>query len=113
MASSNGSPPGWGSSDGVDVRAEALSVISDIKQWQLTDARWQAIDQMLAAVAAALETDDPEALAAAIAELELAGPVRLTRIGAPPVVPPPPPIRDRLNLLVHTLGGASAKEPDA
>jgi hypothetical protein len=112
MASPDGSPPSWGSSDVVGVRAEALDVVSDIDQWRLADARWQAIDQVLAAMAAALETDDLEALAAATAELELAGPVRITRIGATPVVPPPPQVRDRLNLLVHALGGTSAGERD-
>ena len=93
------------SHDAADVRTEALDVVSDALQWQLADARWQAIEQMLAAMAAALEVDDLEALAAATADLELAGPLRITRIGATPIVPPPPPIRDRLNRLVHSLGG--------
>jgi hypothetical protein len=91
-----------------DVRAEAVVVISDALQWRLTAARWQAIEELLAAMDAALAADDLEALAAAITDLELAGPVRITRIGAAPAVPAPPQVRDRLNRLVNSLGGTSA-----
>ena len=108
----DGSPPGGDSSDAADVRAEALDVVSDVLRWRLTDQRWQAVQQMLAEMAASLETSDLEAVRAATADLELAGPLRITRIGATPVVPPPPPVRDRLNRLVHTLGGTTAGERD-
>jgi hypothetical protein len=95
-----------------DVRAEAVVVISDALQWRLTAARWQAIEELLAAMDAALAADDLEALTAAVADLELAGPVRITRIGAAPAVPPPLQVRDRLNRLVNSLGGASAANRD-
>ena len=95
----------WNSDDPADVRAEALDVVSDALQWQLADARWQTIEQTLDVMAAAIEAGDAGALTAATADLELAGPLRITRIGAAPIVPPPPPVRDRLNRLVHALGG--------
>jgi hypothetical protein len=94
--------------DAARVRAEARDVISDALAWQLPHARWQAIEPVLVAMSAALAADDPAALTAATADLELAGPMRVTRIGAIPVVPPPPPVRDRLNRLVFSLGGTSA-----
>ena len=96
------------SGDVFDVRAEALDVISDALQWRLADARWQAVEQVLVAMDAALTAGDLAALAAATADLELAGPLRITRIGTPPVLPPPPPIRDRLNQLVYSLDGMPA-----
>jgi hypothetical protein len=108
MGSPDEPPPGWDTSDVADVRAEALDVISDALQWRLADVRWQAIEQVLAAMDAALAADDMTALTAATADLELAGPLRITRIGATPVAPPPPPVRDRLNRLVHSLGGTAA-----
>jgi hypothetical protein len=106
-------PPSWDTSDVADARAEALDVISDALQWRLADTRWQGIEQLLVAMGAALEADDLGALTAATVDLELAGPLRMTRIGATPVVPPPPPVRDRLNRLVYSLGGAQATQREA
>jgi hypothetical protein len=93
-------------------RAEALDVLSDVRQWQLAGPRWQAIEQILDAMAAALEAGDVEALTAATADLELAGPLRIVRIAATPVTPPPVPIRDRLNRLVFVLGGTAVADRD-
>ena len=105
--------PGWNPADTASVRAEALDVISDARSWRLAGTRWAAIEQVLAAMDAALAAGDVTALATATTDLELAGPVRITRIGADPVVPPPPAIRDRLNELVHSLGGVpAADQPD-
>ena len=105
--------PGWNSADTGSVRTEALDVLSDALSWQLAGRRWAAIEQVLAAMDAALAAGDVTALATATTDLELAGPVRVTRIGADPVVPPPPATRDRLNRLVHSLGGVpAADQPD-
>jgi hypothetical protein len=110
MSSLDEPGPGGNSAAAGGVRADALDVLSDALSWRLADARWAAIDQVIAAMSAALEADDVAALAAATADLELAGPVRITRIGAVPVVPPPPAVRDRLNQLVHSLGGVPAAD---
>jgi hypothetical protein len=112
MGSPDEPPPSWDAGDVAGIRAEALDVLSDALQWRLADVRWQAIGQMLATMDAALAADDLTALSAATADLELAGPLRITRIGATPVVPPPAPVRDRLNRLVHSLGATSAAPPD-
>jgi hypothetical protein len=93
-----------------DARAEALAVVSDALQWRLAEARWQAIKQVLIGMDAALAAGDLDALAGATADLELAGPLRITRIGATPVVPPAPPVRDLLNRLVYSLGGIPAPQ---
>lgn len=98
----------WDAGDVADVRAEALDVISDALRWRLADTRWPGIEQLLVAMDAAVRTADSEALAAATADLELAGPLRVTRIGAVPAVPAPLPVRDRLNRLVYALGGTQA-----
>jgi hypothetical protein len=102
--------PGGNTADAGGVRADALDVISDALSWQLADARWAAIEQILVTMDAALTAGSSVDLAAATTDLELAGPVRITRIGAVPVVPPPPAVRDRLNQLVHSLGGARATD---
>jgi hypothetical protein len=103
-------PPDWDSADVAVIRAEALDVLKDALQWQLTETRWPAIEQVLAAMHAAVTDRDPDALMAATADLELAGPLRTraTRIGAPPLLPAPPKVLERLNRLVFTLGGVPA-----
>jgi hypothetical protein len=109
--SSPGEPaPSWNSFDTGGVRAEALDVVSDALQWRLADARWIGIERVLAAMDTAIAANDVAALATATADLELAGPVRIIRIGTVPVGPPPSAIRDRLNRLVHSLGGISVAD---
>lgn len=93
----------------VQVQAEALDVLSEALLWQLSESRWQKIEPVLAAMAAALQSGDTDALAAATADLELAGPLRITPIGR--AVGPTPPVRDLLNKLVHALGGVTAGGP--
>jgi hypothetical protein len=108
MAFPDDPSPAW---DAGDLRAEALEVVSDALQWRLAGERWQAIGQILAAMDAAVAAGDTDALAAATADLELAGPVRITRIGAVPVVPASKPVAYQLNRLVHSLGGTVVPEP--
>lgn len=112
MGFPDGLPPRSDAGAFAEARAEALDVVSDARQWRLNETRWRSLEQILAAMDAALAAGDTAALMTATANLELAGPVRLTRIGATPVLPPPPAVRDRLNRLVHSLGGAPAQEPE-
>jgi hypothetical protein len=90
-----------------NVRAEVLDVIQDVLEWQLAEARWPAIEHILMAMDAACRMGDQEGLETATVDLELAGPLRITRIGATPIIPAPPPIRNRLNQLVFALGGTT------
>jgi hypothetical protein len=86
------------------ARGDALEALLDASQWDLSEVRWVAIEQILKAMQEALTNGDLDAFVAATTDLELAGPFRITRIGAGPVKPPPP-VRERLNQLVHALGG--------
>jgi hypothetical protein len=90
-----------------DVQTEALEAVQDALQWQLAESRWQAIEEILTTMETAFINGDREALEAATVHLEMAGPLRITRIGATPIVPPPPPILLQLNHLVLSLGGAT------
>ena len=114
MAAHREPPDDWSAGDAAEIRADALAVISDALNWRLADGRWRAVGQLLVAMNAAVAAHDPAALAAATADLELAGPVRITRIGATDAVYAAPPVRDLLNQLVHSLGGtrpSSQPEP--
>lgn len=87
--------------------SDALDVLGDLFVWQLVPLRWQRVEQILDSLTEALATGDADTLRDATAELELAGPVRATRIGATPVVPAPESVRERVNHLVHSLGGTA------
>ena len=99
-------------SDLADVSAETLAVVLHALRWQLTEARWQAVEQSLAPLNEAVEAADPKALAAALYDLESVGPSRILRIRTD-VTGPPPPVRDRLNILVHSLRTISAADRPA
>ncbi len=85
--------------------ADALDVLDDLREWQLAPARWERVRDALDRLESALLSRDFEATWKAVAELELAGPVRVTRIGTNLLTSAPPEVRDRRNRLVHSLGG--------
>jgi len=89
-----------------ELRADAVDVLTDALQWRLTEARWTAVGPVVDALAAAVRAGDAAATEAAVAELELLGPVRATPIGAEPMVPTPERVRDEINELVHELDDA-------
>jgi hypothetical protein len=102
-------PTGQKQREAAGIRAEALEALSDAFAWKLADARWQEIRQILDSMAAALQAGDVDALSAATAHLELAGPLRIIPIGA--AAGPPPLVHDLLNTLVHALGGVTVDGP--
>ncbi len=83
----------------------ALTVLRDMLTWELAPPRWERLAELLDLAAAARESGDLDALRQVVADLELAGPVRITRLGATPAVPAPRPVRERINVLIHELGG--------
>jgi hypothetical protein len=90
------------------VRAEALDTVTDARGWRVAPDRWRDLDELLAAMERALTINDTNELAATTAELDLMGPPRIIRIGSTPIpVPPPPSVQERLDRLVHVLGGTS------
>jgi hypothetical protein len=92
---------------------EAVAVLRQVADWELAPARWDRVSGLLDAVQAALDSGDAEALAAAVIDLEMAGPVRIVRIGSGQPSAPPPPIRERLGLLIHSLTASVRDYPTA
>ncbi|MEV0168103.1 CATRA system-associated protein [Nonomuraea fuscirosea] len=95
-----------------EATADALDVLEDLPEWELVPARWERVRDILDSLEAALRTRDPEAAREAIADLELSGPVRVTRIGTKPTVPEPEEVRDRRNRLVFSLGGDTLSDQE-
>jgi hypothetical protein len=96
-----------------DARAEALDVLTEVPDWQLTPERWERVEQLLDRISDALHDRDDDGLWAATANLELVGPMRITtRLGdVAPGEPPPEPVRDRIVRLVHHLERRTPDEP--
>ncbi|GAB1817681.1 CATRA system-associated protein [Herbidospora sp. RD11066] len=93
-------------------------VLDDLPEWRLSIPRWERVREALDACAVAVAARDVHAVRDAIAALELLGPTRVTRIGAVPVVAPPPEVVERRDHLVHSLrpsnvGGRDDERPDA
>jgi hypothetical protein len=88
-----------------ELRADALDVVRDAMWWRLTQPRWQTVQLQVSVLAAALHKGDAAAFRSAVYELELAGPVRATGFGDPPVVEPPEPVREEMNELIGALAG--------
>ena len=87
------------------VHSDALDVLSDVLSWRLAAPRWQEIEKMLVAMDTALQANDLAALAEATIRLELAGPLRATRIGGTSVSAPPDAVRGRVVQLTVSLRG--------
>jgi hypothetical protein len=87
------------------LRSDALDILDDVLHWWLTEPRWATVRAAVGRLSAATHRGDAGAVRAAVAELELLGPVRATAIGANPTAPVPDPVREEIDELVHTLDG--------
>lgn len=85
------------------ILEDAVNVLQDVLQWHLSPARWEAIGAVIEVMEA--DTADLDAISDGTSQLEMAGPVRITRIGSTPTEPPPQKIQERLNTLVEKLSG--------
>jgi len=86
-----------------ETRDDALDVLYDLLSWRATAQRWATIAMLVESMAAAFANRDWDALRSATIELELVSPVRVGTPGDKPQQPPPKPVRDQTNHLVHSL----------
>ncbi|MFC8849198.1 MULTISPECIES: CATRA system-associated protein [unclassified Micromonospora] len=82
---------------------DLISMLREAQGWRLTEGKWQEVGRLIADLEKALADGDNAALRRVLDTLEVAGEVRITRIGASMPQPVPPRLRDRLNRLVHEL----------
>ena len=94
-----------------EIVFDAREVALDILDWQTTEAEWVEIAELLAVVVAAVASGDLAALRTATVGLEALSPERITRLGEkrPVRTPPPEPVRERVNRLVHELDDKSSR----
>ncbi|EFC85484.1 CATRA system-associated protein, partial [Parafrankia sp. EUN1f] len=93
----------------MDLRREALAILRSVPEWELTEARWSRVIDLLAAMESALDTDgvDLDAVSEAVRRLETCAPPRITPIGSIPAQTPQPPVRERVGRLIHKVSGAA------
>jgi hypothetical protein len=100
-----------GSTLDATLRQEALDVLKDARDWDLSTEQWEAVSSILSRLEAALGTADHEQINAAVVDLELASPFRV-----PPIRRPIPDehashqLRERLDRLVHRLDDVEQPE---
>jgi hypothetical protein len=98
--------------EAAEIRASALAVLDYILKLELTKARWERLAAIIEVAIAAEAAGDLDGLRQATAELELAGPVRVVRIGGDPVVLPPPQVRERMDDLRDLMRNADAERDE-
>jgi hypothetical protein len=99
-----------------EISAETSELLAEVLDWRLAPDGWRVVDGLLGAIEDSLARSDAGELAAVTAEIEvLGGPSRIIPVGDPSDPGAPPrSVRDRLNRLVHQLGGVTATgEPAA
>jgi hypothetical protein len=91
--------------------ARIKAVLDRVLTLSLPPAQWTRLAGIIEAAIAAEAAADLGGLREAATELELAAPVRIVRIGGELVVPPPPPVRERVEALQSSLqsGGAGTE----
>lgn len=97
-----------------EAKAEALEILGYVRTWQMPPERWAEAEQIIAALTEAVASGDVPAMTEQIVNLELLGPLRITRIGepgAPDLVSAPDPVRERVNHLVYMLGEPARPDP--
>ncbi|GAA2304962.1 hypothetical protein GCM10009853_072520 [Glycomyces scopariae] len=87
-----------------------MDVLTEMPEWQLSPERWERVAEIIEALVETLT--DSDAFRANVVQLEIAGPVRTTRLGANPAEPAPPHIRDSMSHLMGLLGHDSPSEND-
>jgi hypothetical protein len=92
-----------GGTSAAGTEASVLRVLDYILRLELTQARWERVDGILAIAVEAAAAGDLGGLRGAIDELRAVGPVRVIRIGGTPAGPPPPKVREREDDLRRTV----------
>ena len=86
------------------VRERALQVLEDALVWDLTAAQWIEVGHALRRLRRAYDASDDRRQRDAVADLEVAGPHRVSGLGDTARLPAPRELRERINELIHALG---------
>ncbi len=94
-----------------------VPLLNAVLRWQLTEARWRQVDELLERVKHAVQTGDHAQARQVTALLMLCGPRRVGRsvseqLGATERTAAPGSTRELVNELVHTLAPDGGRDTD-
>ncbi len=89
---------------------DAVFALEDVRHWELPPSRWLLVSERVDAVAVAVRMSDASELVNATAALALLSPLRGTRIGTEPTVPPPATVAELVNETLDSLRGAAHRQ---
>ncbi|MFH8407046.1 CATRA system-associated protein [Streptomyces sp. NPDC018019] len=89
----------------------AMGILEDVSVWRLKRADWDVVGRALADVQRALAAGDLSGVRRALADVEMAGPHRISGLEDCGLLPLPEEHRERVNELIHTLGATPPENP--
>jgi hypothetical protein len=97
-----------------DLRNSTITLLDEVPEWHATTTEWEYLGGLIKAVEEVIAQQDWPRLRKVVDELELARPLRATRLGRqperPPVLPASEPVRERVNRLVYDLRTQPSQE---
>lgn len=94
-----------------ELQQMALEVLGDVLRWSLKTSSWERVGQGLAGMERPLEAADVAGFRRAVADVEMAGPHRISGVEEAASLPFPEAYRERVNQLIHRLGAEPEEGP--
>ncbi|PSL52112.1 hypothetical protein B0I31_11564 [Saccharothrix carnea] len=95
-----------------EVVDHARAVLDDLLGWEMTGQGWREVAELVADLTEAVRSGASDAVHDATEDLAVVAPVRATRIGEEPVVPPPPFVLERRSETLDSLRANENVEGD-
>lgn len=84
---------------------DVMIPLGGLREWELTEDGWRTAAARVADIAAAVRAGDQSALISAAAALAMLSPLRATRIGTEPTIPPTPTVVELVGETIDSLCG--------
>ncbi|PGH49689.1 hypothetical protein CRI70_16155 [Streptomyces sp. Ru87] len=96
-----------------ELRQTALEVLEDIAHWSLRSSGWERVGRGLADMERTLRAADVTGFRRAVADVEMAGPHRISGLEEASSLPIPEVYRERVNELIHDLHAPRDERPSS
>ncbi|MGK5642710.1 CATRA system-associated protein [Streptomyces sp. URMC 126] len=96
-----------------ELRQMALEVLEDVAHWSLRSSGWERFGRGLADMERTLRAADVTGFRRAVADVEMAGPHRISGVEEASSLPCPEVFRERVNELIHRLHATRDEQPSS